>query len=781
MTLTRDTVSNFIGGVSQQPDKLMFPNQSKELINYLLSPYEGLKDRPPTEYIAKLSNSLSQYPNVHFVIKEDEKYIVFLTGDASNPVLVYDFAGNQKTVTVDSECVTYLTSTTPLINLSLSTIGDYTFILNKKITTALTSDIYTNSYANAAIIFVKQGDFATDYKISVNGTSVASYTTEDGSGDDDRVSTKTNHICDELYSQLQTNLNSTHWSISHKGSVICLRNLDGESFTIQTTDSNSDRNLFAFYNSADSLDQLPLVAPKNFMLKINGENANKADDYYVKFITADGSSFGSGSWQECPAEGIKYKLDNSTMPIVLIRNSNGTFRVKRLSWGNRKCGDTTTVPNPSFIGKKIQEVFTHKGRLAFLADDKSIYSDTQNIFSFFKRTTRAELDSDPIDVGSNSKMVDLRHSLPFNEDLLLFSEKAIFTVKGGDIFSNSTVGCNLSMEYPCSRICKPVNTGATGLFVYENGNYSHVMELFITSTYTMDAKEITEQVPSYLPKNIHKITSSTANNMACFLSYNASARNKIFVYNYYYSSESKIQSAWSEWQFKNAEIISAEFDENLLYLVVNYSDGIYLEKMNFSAKLKEANLNYLFYLDRKIYYNNLTPTDGEIEITLPYTPDEDTFKVLNKKGFPIDYTLDDNVLTITTTETSLDIIVGHVFESKWRLSPIYVRHQTTNGIKVKEGILMLRDINLAYSDTGYFRIIVTPKYSTNITSTFEFTGKILGTTSATMGQINVSSGTFLLPVIARNEEITIDVINDSYKPSCFLSLEWLGDFTIRGE
>lgn len=36
--LTQDTIPNFIGGVSQQPDKLMFPNQSKELLNMLPDP-----------------------------------------------------------------------------------------------------------------------------------------------------------------------------------------------------------------------------------------------------------------------------------------------------------------------------------------------------------------------------------------------------------------------------------------------------------------------------------------------------------------------------------------------------------------------------------------------------------------------------------------------------------------------------------------------------------------------------------------------------------------------
>jgi hypothetical protein len=58
---------------------------------------------------------------------------------------------------------------------------------------------------------------------------------------------------------------------------------------------------------------------------------------------------------------------------------------------------------------------------------------------------------------------------------------------------------------------------------------------------------------------------------------------------------------------------------------------------------------------------------------------------------------------------------------------------------------------------------------------------ICGTDTATLGQLTVSDGTFLLPIIAKNEEIDIVITNDSYLPSCFLSLEWLGDFNIRGQ
>ena len=769
MSLVRDTIANFIGGVSQQPDKLMYPNQSKKLVNYQLSPSVGLKDRPPTEYVAKLMDATEVHPVCHTIIKENEAYEVLLTGET---VKVFDLEGNEKEVEFEEGVLDYITTTQPLQDLEATTIADYTFILNKKVVTKLSDEKFANSFPNSALIFVKQGNYTADYNISINGEQKATYTATE-----EVKTTKSNVICKDLYDDLVKNLGADDWTITRQGSVICIKNKKNEAFTIQTEDSNANRDLFSFYQTAEDLSLLPTVAPNGFILKIIGENINIADDYYVKFETADGSDFGSGSWQECCSPDIEYKIDATTMPIALVRQANGIFKLQRIDWTARQAGDEESAPTPSFIGNTIQDVFTHKGRLAFISVDKIILSDTQDIFSYFKKTTLTELDTDPIDVGSNSKMVLLKHHLPFNEALLLFSETAEFTIRGGDVFSNNTVACDLTMEYPCSKNCKPINAGATGFFVFENGNYSRVMEIYVSSTYAIDARDITEQAPSYLPRGMYKIAGSTANNIACFLS--TEEPDKMYIYNYYYSSEQKAQSAWSEWEFKNTKILSVDFKENWMYMINQYSDGIYLEKMNFSPKIKEKGLDYLFHLDRKVYFDNLTPSEGTTQLTLPYTPDNEIV-VVNPKGFPMDYTIEGNVVTVQGEHTSL--IVGNTFKSLWQMPTIFLRQQTSNGgLKVKEGILMLRDINICYTETGYFRIVVTPKYSTNISSTFEFTGKIIGMKSATLGQIEVSDGTFLLPVIAKNDEVTIEVINDGYMPSCFLSLEWLGDFNIRGQ
>ena len=463
MSLTRDTIANLIGGVSQQPDKLMFPNQSKKLVNYLLSPSAGLKDRPPTEHIARICDASQTHPYVHTIIKEDEEYTVLLTGSG---VKVFDLKGNEKNVTVNSDTESYITTSNPLKDLQAVTIADYTFILNKTVTTELTNELFPNAYSKSALIFVKQGDYSMDYKITVNGQQVANYTTSST----DINTIKTNTIAENLANNLVQNLGGANWDISRQGSVICLKRKDGSAFTIQTEDSNADRSLYAFYQTADALEYLPLVAPNGFIIKLVGENLNIADDYYVKFKTADDSNFGSGSWKECCAPNIKYRINKTTMPVALVRESNGTFTLKTIDWTDRQSGDEESAPTPSFIGNTIQDVFTHKGRLAFISADKVIFSDTQDIFSFFKKTTLTELDTDPIDIGSNSKMVLLKHNLPFNEEVLLFSESSEFSIKGGDVFSTRTVACDLTMEYPCSKYCKPVNAGSTGFFVFENGD-----------------------------------------------------------------------------------------------------------------------------------------------------------------------------------------------------------------------------------------------------------------------------------------------------------------------
>ena len=155
-------------------------------------------------------------------------------------------------------------------------------------------------------------------------------------------------------------------------------------------------------------------------------------------------------------------------PHVLIRNSDGTFTFKKADWAERQSGDLDSNPLPSFVDRTLNDLFFHRNRLGFVSDENVIFSKASQYFDFFSSTATALLDDDPIDVGvSHTKVSILRHAIPFNETLLLFSDKTQFQLGVADILTPETISINQTTEYECSLDAKPVGAGAIRLLCRE--------------------------------------------------------------------------------------------------------------------------------------------------------------------------------------------------------------------------------------------------------------------------------------------------------------------------
>lgn len=76
--LYSQTVTNYRGGVSQQPDILRYPDQLKEQINAFPSLVDGLQKRPPTIHVKRLGNKIDyDSVNYHIINRDDkEQYIL---------------------------------------------------------------------------------------------------------------------------------------------------------------------------------------------------------------------------------------------------------------------------------------------------------------------------------------------------------------------------------------------------------------------------------------------------------------------------------------------------------------------------------------------------------------------------------------------------------------------------------------------------------------------------------------------------------------------------------
>ena len=142
MATVNQRIPNFLGGVSQQPDKIKFPGQLRVCDNAVPDITFGLKKRPPAEFVGTLSNANTSGHWYEILRDGDEKYIIQITPSNSGgmPIRVWDLAdGTEKSLTNSSgdSLFSYLAGATA--PYSVTTIQDYTLIANPNKTVAESS------------------------------------------------------------------------------------------------------------------------------------------------------------------------------------------------------------------------------------------------------------------------------------------------------------------------------------------------------------------------------------------------------------------------------------------------------------------------------------------------------------------------------------------------------------------------------------------------------------------------------------------------------------------
>ena len=229
MASITQTVENFLGGVSKQPDDKKLPGQVRDSINAYIDPTFGLTKRPGTKFIKELgtgdddpvsstefSDSTIDYYGRWFYINrdDDEQYLGCVKLDG---IRIWNVkTGDEATVTTESYLGlgTYdpnsylsLSSGNPRDNIQVLTVQDTTFIVNKTKTVGVLNESTTDpstpleseqfpspdfgpEYRNFGYVEGQQGtirvtsvEFGATYEVTItyNGTPyTASITTRNG-------------------------------------------------------------------------------------------------------------------------------------------------------------------------------------------------------------------------------------------------------------------------------------------------------------------------------------------------------------------------------------------------------------------------------------------------------------------------------------------------------------------------------------------------------------------------------------------------------------------------
>lgn len=784
MPLISDQLPNLMNGVSQQAVTMRLPSQAEAQVNGYSSLVMGVNKRNPLASLAKVMDGVVGDAYVHTIDRDSSERYIVCVFDGS--IRVFDLEGNEQTVTYVDGANTYVSTAQPSMDIRAITLKDSTFIVNTE--TVVQKSPYGVSPANGAEsqIFIKSVNYDTTYKVYIDGTEYASFTTDDAYGTNPKVSIQ--EVVDELFNALTTNL-PTGWTVTKYSPIIHIEKDDGTEFKLEVTDTNGNTMITAINQQTQRFTDLPVVGKNGYIVKVYGDEGADIDDYYLVFATDTGDDYGSGYWKETVAPGIQTKFDAATMPHVLERKSDGSFEFKRVDWGVREVGTEETAPWPSFTGRKITDIFYDRNRLCFLADDTVCMSRARNLFTFFRETVTTLLDSDPIDVrATGSKVSTLQYAIPFNKQVVIFSDLNQFAIEDEDLLASKPPFVKEVTAYSLDSGAKPVAIGKTVYFAARAGQHTHLMEYYIVpETEATDASDVSKHVPTYIPKDTFKLAASPASDTLLML--NRTIRNRVYVYKYYWQQDQKMQSSHSYWEFdENAVVMNVDFIGSNAYFLIQYPDGVYLEALDFGEWVAPAGEEFIPRIDRIVAEDRCSVAydmnTGRTTITLPYVPNPETVVILSRppKVTTEAYTVFDvtdvtgNTVTVKGDLTGQPFYAGHDYAFIYEFSEPVMKGQPANGglAALGAGRLQLSKWSVNYANTGYFRAVVQPKNRQPYT--YVFTGKTIGTSTAVVGGQGLSDGVFSFRVNAKSDRVTITLINDTYLPSYYTSAEWEGRF-----
>ena len=824
MAVVSQSIPNFLNGISQQTPTQRGINQGTEQINCQNNIIKGLGKRPPSEYIATI-DSTNVFPNTTKIwnIQRDEnnKYIVaFYNGG----VKVFDLQGNEKTVSYP-DGTSYLTTTNPKNDLKMVNIADFTFVSNKSITPAQSGSTTAAKVEYFYVVF-KVTNFGREYAIHLTHPDLpyginaiiqmpdgsdANHDTEFrdtaklidifryGTGSQywnasssiefkltraDTGATLTSSQGLSNYSGVTAEFTFTEHQSSLRGYVVD----QNASYTVETHDGAGNAELYAVKDEIQDFTKLPYYAKLNDKIKVTGDAGDTTSDYYVNYV-------GNGVWEECIAPNTSTGLNDTTMPHALINNNDGTFTFAKQSYTNRDAGDDTTNPDPSFVGQKIQNLTFYKNRLGILAGENLILSGNADFFNFFATTVTQVLDTDVIDVAASGTTVNvLRNSISFNETLLLFSDTSQYKLaSAAETITPTSAVLNEVSTFSHNANVTPVASGRYAYFSQVRNANTAVREYYSDNdTLTNDGLDVTVAVQTLIPDNAYSILSNTTEDSLIVLcsdtadtqtapyttgtAVSPTNANTMYMYKYFFDRGEKVQTAWSKWEFDGTKIIGGMVDNSYIYLFVVEETDTKLLRIDLQD-LSDSTIGHNVYLDLKKSVTGTYDSGTDLTtFTSPYGAKTGLLAVNASTG--ADYTATNTTGSTYTLEGNhTSLIIGVPYESKYTLSPQYVREASGQGsIAVTSGRYQVRTISFDYENSGFFKVEVTPENRDTYTTFMN--GYIIGLSGA-VDNPAISSGTIIVPVQSRNTLFTLDIKSSSHLPMFIPSAEVEGYYHRR--
>ncbi len=636
--------------------------------------------------------------------------------------------------------------------------------------------------------------------------------------------TKTTVTAESILGDLQSDIIATSEFDSTEvqiiGSGIYLTN--GTAFNVT---SPTGELLNVITNECNDITDLPTQCKHGYVVKVKNSIATE-DDYFVRF-DGEHDRDGPGTWTECPDPGRKITIDQGTMPIQIVRQANGSFAVDQIVWDSCTCGNTGTVPEPSFVGQKINKMIFFRNRMVMLSDENVIMSRPGDFYNFWPRSAITYTATDVIDLScSSEKPAIVWDGIQVNSGLVLFTKTQQFMLTtDSDVLSPQTAKINALCNYNFNYKTNPISLGTTIGFLDNAGKYSRFWEVAkILREGEPLVVDQTKIVSKLFDKDLELISNSRENG---YIFFSKKGTSTLYGYKYFNSSEKRLQQAWFTWELMGEVQHHAVLDDALYAVVRNGSKDV-LQK--FSLKIDDGereitdnqgtasdttdDITYRIHLDNSTLVassslsaydatNNRTtfnlPTgfnnsSGQLAVYVVPSSTDLTFqgrsenvstyvesgvtKVSlpgNWKTYDPQYIEDGSAGDEVTPANN--IVLGYQFDMEVEFPTIYYGQAMGDQWRsVLNGSLVVHRVKLNFGANGLYDTILERTGKPDYTETWE--PVISDNYSANSVQINEQIER-TIPTYERNKNLTLKFKSTHPTPATLYSMTWEGDYTTQ--
>ena len=515
-------------------------------------------------------------------------------------------------------------------------------------------------------------------------------------------------------------------------------------------------------------------------------------------------------YERIETEGANSRLDETKLPVKI--DFDGTdFAVTLPGWEPRYSGDSFTNPGPSILTNPfgsaalaVKDLCFFQSRMWLAGEEFVDSSQTNDFFNLWQQSQALLVDSDPVRVqtqGDAVTTVDWLVPTDYGVLAMTRGNRQFFIASGEGAMTPQTATVLPAGSYRSVDYIRPVTLGSAVYFGSEQNLSNTVWE------YTFDqqrqaavAREITDTIEGYIPKNIKNIRVSEQNQMLFVTT--TGEPTSLYVCQMAADGGNRTQTAWFKWTLNCTKILDVNVVQSDLYLLLERDSKVWLERINLDTPSNDddaydylsADMGFAVRLDQKVSSVDITAAydagTGTTTWTIPHTNHPVDTVVLGQ-GFDQDWSggaqrwrgrvLKDNLTidrtdgTTTTVKVTGDyttnlngdaagVWLGKEYEMRARLNEPFERREG----EVQYGVMNLRTAMLRVTDTGSFRVEVTPFDRNVVTTTFSS----IKVGQYTLGEaLILADDEFHFNILGSASSTIVELVNDSPYPSRFDSLE----------